>query len=104
MGGGLKKNPNRHDTESTSHPPRNGPSAVATPASPDHAPMARPRSSGRNVDEMMARLLGTRNAAATPCKQRAPTSAPVDGAAPHSTDATPKPTRPMMNTRRRPNR
>ena len=35
--------------------------------SPDHAPMARPRSSGRNDADMIARLLGTSSAAATPC-------------------------------------
>ena len=36
----------RHDTESMRYPPRKGPMAVAMPPSPDHAPMARPRSFG----------------------------------------------------------
>ena len=36
----------RHDTASISQPPTKGPIALATPASPDHAPIARPRSSG----------------------------------------------------------
>ena len=46
MTGRLMRNTARHDTASISQPPRNGPTAVATPASPDHAPIARPRSSG----------------------------------------------------------
>jgi hypothetical protein len=40
----------------TSHPLRNGPIAVATPASPDQAPIALPRSSGANDASRIARL------------------------------------------------
>ena len=64
------KKMSRHDTASMSHPPTNGPSAPATPASPDHAPMARPRSSGWKLAEMSARLPGTRSAAPAPCTAR----------------------------------
>ena len=48
--------------------------AVATPPSPDHAPIARPRSCGSNDACRMARLPGVSIAAATPCTTRAPTS------------------------------
>ncbi len=100
----LTRNTARHDTASMSQPPRNGPAALATPASPDHAPMARPRSPTWNDAEMMARLPGTSNAAAAPCTARAAISRSADGAAPQSSDATPNPHRPTRNTRRRPNR
>ncbi len=54
------------------------------PPRPDHAPMARPRSPGRNDADTIARLLGTTSAAATPCTQRAAISEPVSGAIAHS--------------------
>jgi hypothetical protein len=36
------RNTSRHETASTSQPPRNGPIDVATPVRPDHAPIAEP--------------------------------------------------------------
>ena len=44
--GRLMKKIHRQERASISQPPTSGPSAVETPASPDHAPIARPRSSG----------------------------------------------------------
>ena len=55
----------RHDTASTSQPPRKGPIAVETPASPDHAPIAAPRSSGTKTASRIARLPGVMSAAPT---------------------------------------
>ena len=40
--GTLIRNTSRQLTASISQPPRNGPIELATPASPDHAPIARP--------------------------------------------------------------
>ena len=71
----------------------NGPTAVATPANPDHAPMARPRSSRRNDAEMIARLPGTRSAAAAPCTARAAIRRSSDGATPQSSEAAAETTR-----------
>ena len=93
--GRLMTNTSRHDTESMSQPPRNGPRAVAMAARPDHAPMARPRSPGRNDADTMARLLGTTSAAATPCRQRAAISEPMSGAIAHTSDVTANATTPM---------
>ena len=56
----------RHVTASTSQPPRKGPTAVATPPSPDQAPMAAPLSSRRKLASMMARLPGVSRAAPIP--------------------------------------
>ena len=46
----------RQDAAWISQPPMNGPIAVPTPAKPDQAPMALPRSSGWKEASMMARL------------------------------------------------
>ncbi len=76
--------------------------AVAIPPSPDHAPMARPRSSTSNDAETIARLLGTRSAAATPCAHRAMISMPVSGAIAQSSDVAANATSPITKMRRRP--
>ncbi len=102
--GRLITNTNRHDTESMSHPPRKGPTAVATPPRPDHAPMARPRSSGWNDADTIARLLGTTSAAAMPWTQRAAIRDPVSGATAHTSDVAAKAPRPTTKIRRRPYR
>ena len=100
--GRLMKNTSRQDTASISHPPRNGPMAVATPPRPDHAPMAAIRSSSANDACRMARLPGTSSAPPTPCRARAAISTPTFGATPHSSDAAANHTVPMTNTFRRP--
>ncbi len=56
--GRLMRKIHRHDAAAIRYPPRNGPMAVATPPRPVQAPMARPRSSGRNDAWRMARLPG----------------------------------------------
>ena len=94
----------RHEAASTNQPPRKGPMAVATPPSPDQAPMAAPRSSGRKLASMMARLPGVNRAAPTPWMARATIRAPPEGAMAQSSDATANHTTPIRNTRLRPNR
>ncbi len=92
----------RQVTASTSQPPSNGPSAVATPPSPDQAPIARARSAGRKLDSIIARLPGVSSAPPTPCSSRAPTSASALGATAQSSDATVNHATPTTNMRRRP--
>ncbi len=94
----------RQDTACTSHPPRNGPIAVATPPNPDHAPIARLRSSGTNDASRIAKLPGVNSAAPTPCNARAPTSTGALEATAPSSDATTNHTTPIRNIRRRPYR
>ena len=100
--GRLMKNTSRQDTALISHPPRNGPMAVATPPRPDHAPMAAERSSWANEACRMARLPGVSSAPPTPCRARAAISTPTVGASPHSSDATANQTVPITNILRRP--
>ena len=78
--------------------------ASAMPPSPDHVPIARARSSSQNDAEMIARLPGTSSDALIPWMQRAAIKVAVDGATPHNSDAAAKPSSPIMNMRRRPNR
>ena len=92
----------RQETASTNQPPRKGPMAVETPASPDHAPMAAPRSSGSNTASRMARLPGVSRAAPTPWMARAAISISMVGAIAHSSDATANQTTPQTKTRRLP--
>ena len=74
--GRLMKNTSRHDTAPISQPPRNGPMAVATPPSPDQAPIAAERSSVAKEACRMARLPGVSSAPPTPCRARAAISVP----------------------------
>ena len=96
------RNTQRQDATAISQPPRNGPIAVATPPSPDHAPIARARSSGAKDAWIIARLPGVSSAAPTPCSARAAISSGAVGASPHSSDATANQTTPITKTRRRP--
>ena len=102
--GRLMRKIQRHEAASTSHPPRNGPMADATPLSPDQAPMARARSSGRNVASRMARLPGVSSAPPTPCTTRARTRNTAVGATAHSSEPTANTTMPSWKMRLRPNR
>ena len=102
LSGTLTRNAQRHDAVSISQPPTNGPTALAAPVSPDHAPMARDRSSGCIVAVSRARLPGTSSAPPTPCTTRAAMSISVVGASPQSTDAVVNTHTPIVNTRRRP--
>ena len=102
--GRFTRNTSRQDQTSTSHPPTSGPIAPAIPPNPDHAPIARGRSSRVNDAEMIARLPGVSSAPPMPWSARAATSVATFGARPQSADAIANQAVPMMNTRRRPNR
>ena len=65
--------------------------------------MARDCSAPENRELIIASELGTRNAAPTPCRQRAATSTQPVGAIAHSSDATAKTTSPIRSTVSRPN-
>ena len=102
--GRLIRKINRHDTAVIRNPPTNGPSAVATPPRPDHAPMARPRSPGANDASRMARLPGVSSAPPTPCRPRAAISRPMFGAVAQISDATANHATPITKIFRRPKR
>ena len=102
--GRLMRKIHRHEAASTSQPPRKGPMADATPLSPDHAPMARDRSSGRKLASRMARLAGVSSAPPTPCTSRAKTRNTTVGATAHSSEPTANTTMPSWKMRLRPNR
>jgi hypothetical protein len=92
------------DTAWTAHPPTKGPSAVATPDRPDHAPIALLRSLGTNVACRMATLPGISRAAPTPCNARAAMRIGALGAIPQRREVTANQTTPMTKTHRRPYR
>jgi hypothetical protein len=100
--GTLIRNASRHDQACTSSPPSSGPIAPARPDSPDHAPIARARSSRTNADWMIASEPGVSSAPPMPWRARAATSISVFSATPHSTDETPNHTTPTWTSRRLP--
>ena len=56
---------------SINHPPRTGPKAAVMAVNPDQVPIAWPRDFSSKDALIIARLLGTRNAAPIPWTQRA---------------------------------
>ncbi len=94
----------RHETSCTSAPPPNGPMTVAMPVHAVHLPIASARSFSSNESTISASVLGTSSAPKVPWTARAPIRKLLLGATAHSSEQTPKPTRPIANTRRRPNR
>jgi hypothetical protein len=102
--GRLSRKTQRQPADCTSQPPRIGPTADATPPSPDQAPTARGRSSGANVAWMIASEPGVSSAPPTPCSTLAAISTPILGARPHSAEDSANQTTPTMKTRRRPSR
>lgn len=82
----------------------NGPTAAATPPSPDQAPTARARSSGWKTAWISASEPGVSSAPPTPWSARAAISTPASGARPHSSEAAANHTTPITKTRRRPKR
>src|SRR6266404_9367338 len=102
--GTLRKNAQRQEPCSMSHPPRTGPRAVVIAVNPDHVPMAWPRDFSSNDAPMIERLPGTSKAAPIPWMLRAMTSALMLGARPQAAEAAAKIATPSRNTRRRPNR
>lgn len=81
-----------------------GPAAIETPVAAPQIPTAVLSLSAGNVLRMIASVLGISRAPNTPCTVRSamtPATLPIR---PMPTDASAKPTTPMKNTRRRPNR
>src|SRR5215471_14668084 len=80
----------------------NGPTAVATPPSPDQAPMALGRSSGLNEACRIARLPGVSSAPPAPCNARAAIRNSTLGARPQASEASANHMVPITKSFRRP--
>ena len=93
----------RQPTASTNTPPSSGPITNAVPVHAVHVPIARACAAPEKCELIIASELGTRNAAPTPCRQRAPTSIQPLGANAHSREDTAKTTMPIRSTDSRPN-
>ena len=76
----------RHEAASTSLPPTSGPITVAIADHAVHEPTAAPRLSAGNASTITASAAGTTSAPNTPCRMRAATSTPIDGASAHASD------------------
>ena len=102
--GTLIQNTADQSAFSTSSPPSSGPIASPSPEIPAHTPIAAGSRFGGNVATRIESDSGFISAAPVPWIARAATSIPelVDSA--HAADEAVKIARPMMNTRRRPNR
>src|SRR5579862_9969157 len=100
--GTLMKNIQCQEACSISHPPRTGPRAVVIVVSPAHVPIALPRVSSSKDELMIARLPGTRNAAATPWNERHSRRALMLSEKPQPAEATANATTPNKNIARRP--
>ena len=100
--GTFRKKIARHETDSVSAPPTAGPSASASAETPAQVPMARPRSAGGKVFEMIERVPGIMNAAPIPWTARPATSRVWSGASPIAALDTANSTTPKRNIRRRP--
>ena len=102
IGSTLIANTSRQLLVSTRTPPRRGPAMPAMPVQPVQTPIARPWAGPVNVEVMSARELGTRRAAAAPCRIRATTRAAPHGATAHAREVIPNQIRPTRRTRTRP--
>src|SRR3954470_19594817 len=100
--GRLRKKIARHDTYSVSAPPTAGPIASANADTPAHVPIARPRSCGGKVFEMIERVPGIMNAAPMPWIARPATSRVWLGARPISALEAANTITPPTNMRRLP--
>ena len=100
--GTLTKNTALQLDSASSSPPTSGPRIPAIAPHAVQLPIAAPRSCSEKVLTITASELGTSRAPAHPCTARAATSRAIVGASAHATDATPKPTTPIVNTRRSP--
>jgi hypothetical protein len=93
----------RQLAETISAPPSTGPTAMLSPITPPHTPMARARSLGSmKVFVMMDIATGLSIEPPIACTARNASSQPRLGATPHSSEPSVKTTRPVWNTRRRP--
>ncbi len=93
----------RHEIASTSAPPPAGPTTVAIPVQAVQVPTALPRSAPSKVAAMIASDPGTSRAPVSPCSARAAIRNTLEGARAQRTEVIPKPIRPSVKSRRRPN-
>src|SRR5215469_15135757 len=90
----LRKKIQCQEACSISHPPRTGPRAVVTVVNPAHVPIALPRDCSSKDELMIARLPGTRNAAAIPWTERHINKLLMLTEKPHPAEAVAKPATP----------
>ena len=93
----------RQFSASTNTPPSTGPTTKAVPVHAVQVPIARAWAVPVKRALIIASELGTRNAAPTPCRQRAATSTQPVGATAHNSEDTAKTVRPARSTLSRPN-
>ena len=92
----------RQFSASTRIPPSSGPITKAVPVQAVQVPIALACWAPENRALIIASELGTRNAAPTPCRQRAAISTQPLGANAHNSDETAKTTSPVLSTTKRP--
>ncbi len=103
--GTLIQKIDRQPTAPTSAPPTTGPSAMLSPTTPPHTPMALARSLGSvKVFVMIDIATGFSIEPPTACTMRNAISEPVFGATLHNSEPRLNSTSPTWNVRRRPNR
>ena len=84
--GTLTKKIHSQPAASMRKPPSNGPTSIATPATPPHRPIAEPRRFGGKVRMMTAIVCGAISAAPSPWTTRATISMVMLPASPHHSD------------------
>ena len=102
--GTLSQKIHCHETPSTTAPPTSGPSAIARPPIPPHAPSASPRFSAGTAALSSVSVSGITSAPPSPCTARATLSASTVGASAAAIDPSVKTASPVAKTRRRPRR
>src|ERR1700688_1581557 len=100
--GTLIKKTQCQEACSINQPPSTGPRAVVIAVNPDQVPMARPRDFSSKEALIIARLLGTRNAAPIPWKERAMINCEMLEESPQPTEAAANSPVPNKKTERRP--
>ena len=93
--GTLMKKIHSQPRESTSTPPRIGPTSVATPAVAPHSAIAWPRRSAGKIRVMIAIVCGVIIEAPRPWKTRATISPSIEPVSPHHSDDSVKTVSPM---------
>ena len=104
MSGTLSQKIMRQPLKCVSAPPSSGPMLKPSIRKPVQAPIAAALRSGAALVSTAARVLGTANAAARPCKARPASSAAWVSAMAMMQDATPNSANPAIDASRAPNR
>src|ERR1700676_2183446 len=100
--GTLMKKTQCHEACSINQPPKTGPKAAVMAVNPDQVPIAWPRDFSSKDALIIARLLGTRNAAPIPWTQRATINCEMFEERPQPTEAAANTPVPNKNIERRP--